>query len=414
MIGNKGNTIIVLAPSHEGSLGDQAVLRGLGHALSRGAKNSDLVLVHFGAPEEWNGIPYYSRRSRFSRFFGTPTVFDRVRMNALLRRSKAVYIPGTDVLDGFYSKARSIRRIEFASLAASSSNRVSIAGFSINAKPDADCMEAFARLPAEVRLTNRELESQRRLLEGSGKASELTADLAFLMPADQSSGAAMSAASWINGQREQGRLVVGINVNKHLALKESPEVFRALVANIAAGINEVNRCWDGGVSVVFLPHDLRPKHDDREAGSELFSLLDQSLREHSLLLERDLTADLVKGVAGQLDFMFTGRMHVAIAALGMCTPTACMVYQGKFEGLFRHVGIADNLISPEDARNPEILVRFLLSEVERRMERRNAIERQHSRLIELALNNLHPNDRPSIEAVLGAFGQGADLARRGA
>ena len=55
----------------------------------------------------------------------------------------------------------------------------------------------------------------------------------------------------------------------------------------------------------------------------------------------------VKGLCAHLDGVLTGRMHLAIAALGTGTPPLSVAYRGKFEGLMRHIGLDGGLIAPE-------------------------------------------------------------------
>jgi polysaccharide pyruvyl transferase WcaK-like protein len=54
-----------------------------------------------------------------------------------------------------------------------------------------------------------------------------------------------------------------------------------------------------------------------------------------------------KRLAGLVDLVVTGRMHLAIAAMGMGTPAIGISYQGKFEGLWQLFGLTDYVV---DAR----------------------------------------------------------------
>jgi polysaccharide pyruvyl transferase WcaK-like protein len=53
------------------------------------------------------------------------------------------------------------------------------------------------------------------------------------------------------------------------------------------------------------------------------------------MLRPPLNAWELKHLAGMVDLVLTGRMHLAIAALGMGTPPLCVAYMNKFEGLFQ-------------------------------------------------------------------------------
>ena len=61
------------------------------------------------------------------------------------------------------------------------------------------------------------------------------------------------------------------------------------------------------------------------------------------MLRPPLNAWELKHLAGMVDLVLTGRMHLAIAALGMGTPPLCVAYMDKFEGLFHLFNIASRL-----------------------------------------------------------------------
>ena len=74
-----------------------------------------------------------------------------------------------------------------------------------------------------------------------------------------------------------------------------------------------------------------------------------------------LSASEIKAVAGLVDGVVTGRMHLAIAALGQGTPVAAITYQDKFQGLFAHFGVSESLLlSPEQLLAGDNLEKFLL------------------------------------------------------
>ena len=65
-------------------------------------------------------------------------------------------------------------------------------------------------------------------------------------------------------------------------------------------------------------------------------------------------------------------MHLAIACLGKGVSVACVTYQDKFEGLFKHFGLDNTTIAPEIALQAGELTKFLLQ----LLENRDVIARQ--------------------------------------
>ena len=54
----------------------------------------------------------------------------------------------------------------------------------------------------------------------------------------------------------------------------------------------------------------------------------------------------LKALAGTVDMLFTGRMHLAIGAFGMGKPALCVAYRQKFEGLFQHFSVESLTLEP--------------------------------------------------------------------
>ncbi len=50
---------------------------------------------------------------------------------------------------------------------------------------------------------------------------------------------------------------------------------------------------------------------------------------------------MIKAVLAAVDLVVTGRLHVAILAMGAGRPALSFGYQGKFEGLYQLLGLAD-------------------------------------------------------------------------
>ena len=92
----------------------------------------------------------------------------------------------------------------------------------------------------------------------------------------------------------------------------------------------------------------------------LFMKLEGLETDSVYFLKNKPSAAGIKAVVQELDVVMTGRMHIAIATLGSQKPLGCLVYQGKFEGLFRHFKLSDQfLLQPGSAMNTNVLFEFL-------------------------------------------------------
>jgi polysaccharide pyruvyl transferase WcaK-like protein len=242
-------------------------------------------------------------------------------------------------------------------------------------------------LGERVTIRARDAVSRDRLSGHLGREVALTADIAFLLPPEVNSERARSAIRWIQGQREQGRVVVGVNINNHLvgaAGDLSPEI---LVGRYADALREM--AGRHNVSFVMLPHDRRGKIDDWHLCEQLLGCLSASLVDLVYVPDREIRAAEIKGIVGETDCVVTGKMHVAVAALGRGVPAACVTYQDKFEGLMQHFGLHDVLLSGESACEPGALTEFFERLLARREGLRAEIATRLPEVTALSLGNVN-------------------------
>jgi len=122
------------------------------------------------------------------------------------------------------------------------------------------------------------------------------------------------------------------------------------------------------VSWLLLPHDFRGARGDNACLAPLAQRVAEALGPRLLHAAGPWSAAELKAIAGATDAVFTGRMHLAIAALGQGVPVAALTYQGKFHGLWQHFALStDLLMAPADALDAtqlEVLLRRLLDDIE--------------------------------------------------
>lgn len=262
-------------------------------------------------------------------------------------RSDALVIIGADILDGYYSPQYAMELLTAADIAARFGMRSIVLGFSFNSSPAGDLHRCFARLDKRVMLNVRDQISLERLSGFAVTCARLVADSAFtLQPSDINA----DYRNWIQAERRTGRIVVGINMHPMLIREQSAEETALLVRQMAAAI-----CANSEgppVSWILVPHDYR---DEQGLGDGICLrplrdlLAAQGIRYR--YFEGLHRAAAIKALVGQLDGVVTGRMHLAIASLGMGVPVLCLTYQDKFEGLIRHFNLPPStLLTPDQIK----------------------------------------------------------------
>lgn len=305
---------------------------------------------------------------------------------SLLKTGKydAVAILGADILDGYYGVDLVQKVLIIADLAASSGVETIFLGFSFNDRPDPELKPYFDGMHPAAKLNLRDEISFERFKRFTTAKPILVADSAFMLepaPVDA------ETAAWIAAQKAAGRTIVGFNAHPMLIKSASEEQIARFIDRSVDAIRETSRGRD--IAWLLVPHDYRAKHGDDVCLRPIYERL-QAAGEGLTVryFEGRHRAATLKGLAGLLDGVVTGRMHLAIAALGMRVPTLCLTYQDKFEGLFRHIGLpGDLLLPPQKLMEPDGLASVLASFVDKLPELKAIVESTHPHVMALSAKN---------------------------
>ena len=337
-----------------GSKGDEAMLQAcVGELSSMAPERAFAILV--GTPEAaqvarqngWQPLPLWKLQLR-------------ELLSALQRfQPDAFLMLGADIMDGFYSPLYAARRLVIADLLARRGIRTSVLGFSFNRRPARQLIGLFDAVGSAVTLNIRDAASLARFSAQSRAPARLVADVAFLLRPDSASSSVVEVRQWAARQRAQGRRVIGFNVHPMLfsGAADASAVPR-LIENSASVLAQL--LARAAISLVLIPHDYRGKLGDDECLRPLNSALRSLYADRVIYPNQPLSAAELKGLVGELDGVVTGRMHLAIAALGMGVPAAGIAYQDKFQGLFQHFGFSERMVlQAADALRPEPLTAAL-------------------------------------------------------
>lgn len=272
---------------------------------------------------------------------------------------------GADVMDGYYSPQASLRLLVTADLISRRHCPAVILGFSLNNSPAKELKPVFDAASPQLRIKVRDPISFERFQKFTHARAELVADSAFMLAPVTDSTPVRATAEWAHVQRAAGRKVFAFNVHPMLIKHADAAQVQQLIATSVAALNAALSRWP--VAVVLLSHDYRGALGDDTCLAPIHAALAESWSDRLHYPTGQLSASELKGIAGHMDAVITGRMHLAIAALGGGVPVAAFSYQDKFNGLFRHFALSESLIvSPADFSQATVgrLIDHLMAECE--------------------------------------------------
>jgi len=363
-----------------GSMGEMAMLSGLLQTLRTQHPDANFTIV--GTRAHWITISGVGEVEVVPAWSGRDgaLAFDR-----LIRQHHMLFGLGADVLDGKYGAALVCRFVTYCNHAVRLGISTTITGFSFNSAPRRPAVHSLSRLHPDVRINVRDEPSLRRFTNSVGAAATLCADVAFLMA--PSLEAETETETWIEEMRIAGRIPAGVNMNAH--------AFAQVISSIGADALATSMAHElakaaasDSLAFLLIPHDVKSQSGD----ITLLLALEKAMNTLGVTHVRYvLLTDpaRIKRITGLLDLVITGRMHLAIAALGMKTPILSITYQDKFEGLYEHFDL-----SPEDMIQPQQCVTNSLSEhvskaIARRSATRTTISENLLIIRNLALRNIN-------------------------
>lgn len=288
------------------------------------------------------------------------------KLAGLYRQTRAgeTAVLGADCMDGHWGPDISMELFMAADIAARMGIETHLTGFSYNANAWPGMARLFKGASEKLRFNLRDEVSLSRF---PVKRARLVADVAFLLaPAGKP-------------EKPGGAFRLGVNLHTMLPGADAGE-WLGRVASALQSFIDKRRDSGKPCKVVLIPHDYRAQGD-----LQVLRGLKSMLHGDVELVEEVLSAAEIKALAGTLDALFTSRMHLGIAALGMGVPVAAFGYQGKFEGLFRHFGLPRSLLlAPGE---PEKLCETLDELVQNAPALANAIREKLPDVVDLAKLN---------------------------
>jgi polysaccharide pyruvyl transferase WcaK-like protein len=380
---DKTTTRILLIPSDPrwivGSCGDEAMITATVGMLDQVVPGAaiDIIVEGAAAVEIAKGLGFGPHNIWSSEDY--PSAVARLMQE---NRYRAIICVGADIIDGFYGISVPSKMLASMDIAARLGVKASMLGASFSATPDARLQPFFNKLHPDVRLCIRDEISLSRFEAFCAARAELVADSAFMLP---SADPGTETLQWIEAQRNAGKRVIGVNL--HPMLLHRGEEAQARLINPAVDV--LTSVADArSVAFMLIPHDRRADCGDASVLEPIREKLAERMNDSVRMFGGRPHASELKGLAGSVDGVLTGRMHLAIASIGQGTPILCVTYQDKFEGLLRHVQQPDeNLMSVDQLNLREVAVPRIVNFIDRLSSSRSAVAEQLPRVFELSRRN---------------------------
>jgi coenzyme F420 hydrogenase subunit beta len=353
---------LIVPPSSPGSLGDEAVLRSTLTELERRGIDR-FVFFSYSDDDDWSHLDKRIDSISVRAFLTYRSTRDALRMLYHRRSAKRLFVCGTDVLDGHHNLGRSLGRIATIKLIADSGLPTTILGASFSEEAEPATRYAIERIPANVTFCARDPISFDVMQRIRAEGTKLVADPAFLLQPDLSSESVKGVTHWIHSQQERGQVVLGLNVNHFLTNNAPSESVVSAFAKLLERLGKERP----ELSVCLIPHDNRGSPSDIDIAEQVLERVTSVFGDRCSITPESLNASQIKGVASLLDVVFSGKMHLSIAALGSGVPVGCITYKDKkFHGLFAHFGLEEWLLPEESWRAEHTLYAFVSSLIDER------------------------------------------------
>jgi polysaccharide pyruvyl transferase WcaK-like protein len=349
------DSVLILPPADHGSIGDEAMLTAIFQDCIKD-EVKHVTLLRYGYGPSWLEAKFITRyKNNFKLSEVVLSDLSKLRLIATILSHKMVIVMGADMMDGYYNLEPAIMRWKLARFSQLLLKRTFISGFSFNREPSLEIVKEIAKKSNSTKVCVRDRYSYERLIKYT--RASLVADLAFKMEPIKTKNTD-NIDRKVSKLREKSSILVGVNLN-FLVFKSlldngkiSEEELFDKIANQMNILAEKNN-----ISYILVPHDYRSK--EQGGGDATFLRSIQSrLNCSSYLISEELEAAEIKQIVQYFDFTITGRMHFAIACLGMGVVPLSMTYQDKFKGVYAHFELvgSDFCVSPTQVLDGKLLI----------------------------------------------------------
>lgn len=196
----------------------------------------------------------------------------------------------------------------------------------------------------------------------------LVSDLAFLMePASEKRvDSILNEKGLLNG-RPLACLVASDIIYKKISGSQDEKTKHEIYIKAMADVSDY--LTNKGFEVILVPQVVHGKHDDVKIIQKIYN----KTKQKPTLMDKDLTPQEVKGVLGKCSILVSSKMHSAILATSMGTPTVIIAYGSKVQGIIGSMLKQENYIIDLRGLDFSILESCLYDKIEKCLREKEKI-----------------------------------------
>lgn len=255
----------------------------------------------------------------------------------------SIMIVGADTMDGHYSLLNSSRLWVVADSVARLGKRSTILGFSFNSTPALRIINLIKNVSSKVNVLLRDPVSHERFEKITGRQAQCAADAAFQLHESDAIPQMDRLLNWIEEKKTNNLKIIGFNVHPMLFDMSDPAVKSTFIQDCSKALRHAMS--EHPISILLISHDFRGSNEaDLGLLDSIYANIKGDAGDKIYLDRHPYSATELKFIAGNMDAVFSARMHLCIATLGMKKPVGVLTYQGKFEGLFSYFKLPGELM----------------------------------------------------------------------
>lgn len=375
MIFTRINKVVVCpTPSLEDIRGDEALLCGCLEYLNKLKSNEiHVVLTGTQKPAKYLRPLYKTLCEMFYPIFLTKNSrFELISfMFYLINKSQLILI-GADLLDGQYGDERALNRLNVVEIAGRIGVKSRVVSTSFCESPNYAITYKLKTVEKHSQLYIRDPISVSRLKTVGITNIAQTMDIAFLMKPKLNDSTPLKYV--IDFANESSCIAINISptsikecVNGDLIIKHFVITCRSLIKY--------------GYKILLIAHNS--PYDNTPLGL-LYSEIKNE--EQCLYISTPPPATDVKYLMQLCHHVFSSRMHLAIACLGVGTPVSVFPYGGKFSGLFNMLEMEEAVIN-KIPKGTEEFSKLVNEQLIKNNCYRNKIKDNETMIMDMAIRN---------------------------
>lgn len=135
-------------------------------------------------------------------------------------------------------------------------------------------------------------------------------------------------------------------------IKQSMNNYLLCMKEVIEKLSNKNTCF------VFIPQVIVSHANDLSVAHKLKNMLSEKKKNNFLIIEEDLTPNLIKGLINEMDYFIGTRMHSNIFSLSNYIPTIAIAYEEKTNGIMNLLNQEKYIIDINNIKSIDVIKKY--------------------------------------------------------